>query len=107
MACSADCSMLAGIQPGWQGRALTTDSTTLLPRGRPWRRNPNSKLSAAAVEAAAAQGHAPAPADLPQNEFIYYVWVCEIMSQQVNEEDELPRRSAQAVPALRMLSGNG
>lgn len=50
---------------------------------RPWRRNPHSKLSAAAVEAAAAEGQTPAPADLPGNEFIYYVWVCEIMSQQV------------------------
>ncbi len=38
------------------------------------------------MEAAAAQGHAPAPAELPQNEFIYYVWVCEIMSQQVSKQ---------------------
>lgn len=49
----------------------------------PWRRNPHSKLPTAMVAAAAADGTHPAPPDLPQNEFIYYVWVCEIMSQQV------------------------
>ena len=27
--------------------------------------------------------HTDAPADLPTNQFIYYVWVCEIMCQQV------------------------
>lgn len=48
----------------------------------PWRRNPHSKLSADAVAAAAAEGSHPAPADLPLDTFIYYVWVCEIMSQQ-------------------------
>ena len=40
----------------------------------PWRRNPRSRLPAEAVAAAAAKGFHPAPADLPQNEFIYYVW---------------------------------
>lgn len=49
----------------------------------PWRRNPHSKLAAATVAAAAAEGSLPAPADLPQNDFVYYVYVCEIMSQQV------------------------
>ena len=49
----------------------------------PWRRNPHSRLGAEALAAAAAEGQAPAPADLPTNQFIYYVWVCEIMCQQV------------------------
>jgi A/G-specific adenine glycosylase len=48
----------------------------------PWRHNPHSKLSPEAVASAAAQGHRPAPADLDTNRFTYYVWVCEVMSQQ-------------------------
>lgn len=48
----------------------------------PWRRNPHSKLAAEAVAAAAAEGRVAAPADLPLNQFIYWVWVCEVMSQQ-------------------------
>ncbi|KAI7841034.1 hypothetical protein COHA_005262 [Chlorella ohadii] len=73
----------------------------------PWRRNPNSKLSAATVEAAAAQGHAPAPAELPQNEFIYYVWVCEIMSQQtqVSRAAEYFRRWVARWPTVQALAG--
>jgi hypothetical protein len=54
-------------------------------RTLPWRRNTHSQLTAAVVAAAAADGSFPAPAELPQNEFIYYVWVCEIMSQQVRK----------------------
>lgn len=67
---------------------------------RPWRRNPHSKLSTAAVEAAAAEGSAPAPADLPQNEFIYYVWVCEIMSQQVCTRLQARQEEARSVAVL-------
>jgi A/G-specific adenine glycosylase len=48
----------------------------------PWRRNARSRLPAAAAAAAAARGERPAPADLPDDDFVYYVWVCEIMSQQ-------------------------
>lgn len=48
----------------------------------PWRRNPHSRLSSELVEKAAKEGQLPAPADLPMDRFIYYVWVCEIMSQQ-------------------------
>ena len=48
----------------------------------PWRRNPQSQLSEKAVAEAAAQGHHPAPEDLDDNSFTYYVWVCEVMSQQ-------------------------
>lgn len=48
----------------------------------PWRRNAYSKLSSDAIQAAAASGALPAPADLPPNDFVYYVWVCEVMSQQ-------------------------
>jgi len=48
----------------------------------PWRRNPKSKLSHRLVKSYEDQGLRPAPLDLPENEFIYYVWVCEIMSQQ-------------------------
>lgn len=54
-------------------------------RTLPWRRNAHSQLTAAVVAAAAADGSFPAPAELPRNEFIYYVWVCEIMSQQVRK----------------------
>ncbi len=42
----------------------------------PWRRNPHSKLQQSSTQ------YQPAPLDLAQNDFIYYVWVCEIMSQQ-------------------------
>ena len=55
----------------------------------PWRRNPHSTLGAEQLAAAAAAGQAPAPLDLPHNEFIYFVWVCEIMSQQVGANQEL------------------
>ncbi|KAL4539395.1 hypothetical protein Ndes2437B_g02226 [Nannochloris sp. 'desiccata'] len=48
----------------------------------PWRRNPHSRLSAELIEKAAKDGQLPAPVDLPIDRFIYYVWVCEIMSQQ-------------------------
>jgi A/G-specific adenine glycosylase len=48
----------------------------------PWRRNPHSRLSESAIAKAAAEGSKPAPQDLGTNDFIYYVWVCEIMSQQ-------------------------
>ena len=49
----------------------------------PWRRNPHSKLSPSVVdEYRIKQGIVPAPLDLDQDTFIYYVWVCEIMSQQ-------------------------
>jgi A/G-specific adenine glycosylase len=49
----------------------------------PWRRNPHSKLSSTIVdEYRIKQGIVPAPLDLDQDTFIYYVWVCEIMSQQ-------------------------
>ena len=48
----------------------------------PWRRNPKSKLSEIQVKSYEEQGLRPAPLDLPDNDFIYYVWVCEIMSQQ-------------------------
>ena len=48
----------------------------------PWRRNVHSRLSPETVEKAAKEGQLPAPADLPIDQFIYYVWVCEIMSQQ-------------------------
>lgn len=34
------------------------------------------------MSAAAAKGHHPAPDDLDDNTFVYYVWVCEVMSQQ-------------------------
>ncbi|GAB4814983.1 hypothetical protein N2152v2_002029 [Parachlorella kessleri] len=44
----------------------------------PWRRNPHSKLGSAAVAAAAAKGRSGAPEDMPQNQFIYWVWVCEV-----------------------------
>jgi len=45
----------------------------------PWRRNAHSKLSPAA---AASQQYQAPPNDLEDDVFIYYVWVCEIMSQQ-------------------------
>ncbi len=45
----------------------------------PWRRNVHSKLS---PEAVAAQPYQAPPGDLSGDVFIYYVWVCEIMSQQ-------------------------
>ena len=48
----------------------------------PWRRNPHSRLPQNIIDKAAAEGQLPAPADLPVDQFIYYVWVCEIMSQQ-------------------------
>ncbi|KAL4424064.1 hypothetical protein ABPG75_001365 [Micractinium tetrahymenae] len=72
----------------------------------PWRRNPHSKLPAAAVAAAAAEGSHPAPADLPQNEFIYYVWVCEIMSQQtqVSRAAEYFRRWVAKWPTVQALA---
>lgn len=49
----------------------------------PWRRNAFSKRSAEQVEKEEAErGVVAAPLDLGQDDFIYYVWVCEIMSQQ-------------------------
>lgn len=48
----------------------------------PWRRNPHSRLPDDKVAEAAAAGHHPAPTELTDDQFIYYVWVCEIMSQQ-------------------------
>lgn len=48
----------------------------------PWRRNPHSQLPREAVEAARKEGREGAPLDLPTNQFIYWVWVCEVMSQQ-------------------------
>ncbi|BDA41049.1 Adenine DNA glycosylase [Coccomyxa sp. Obi] len=47
----------------------------------PWRRNPHSKLKVTDPNSKCP------PADLPLNEFMYYVWVCEVMSQQT----QLPR----------------
>lgn len=48
----------------------------------PWRRNIHSKLGEDTVEGYRKQGLVSAPLDLPDDDFIYYVWVCEIMSQQ-------------------------
>jgi A/G-specific adenine glycosylase len=48
----------------------------------PWRRNSHSRLSPETVTKAAQEGSLPAPLDLSIDRFIYYVWVCEIMSQQ-------------------------
>jgi hypothetical protein len=48
----------------------------------PWRRNPHSKLDPAVAAAAAAEGRTGAALDMPLNQFIYSVWVCEVMSQQ-------------------------
>jgi A/G-specific adenine glycosylase len=45
----------------------------------PWRRNAHSKLSPAVV---ASQPYQAPGNDLEDDVFIYYVWVCEIMSQQ-------------------------
>ena len=45
----------------------------------PWRRNAHSRRSPAAV---AAEPYQAPPGDLSDDVFIYYVWVCEIMSQQ-------------------------
>ena len=45
----------------------------------PWRRNVHSRLSPATV---ASQPYQAPPSDLSDDAFIYYVWVCEIMSQQ-------------------------
>lgn len=72
----------------------------------PWRRNPRSRLPAAAVAAAAAEGSHPAPADLPQNDFIYFVWVCEIMSQQtqVSRAAEYFRRWVAKWPTVQALA---
>ncbi|KAL4419664.1 hypothetical protein ABPG77_000561 [Micractinium sp. CCAP 211/92] len=72
----------------------------------PWRRNPHSKLPTAMVAAAAADGTHPAPPDLPQNEFIYYVWVCEIMSQQtqVSRAAEYFRRWVAKWPTVQALA---
>lgn len=48
----------------------------------PWRRNVYSQLGKDKVEEYRKQGLVGAPLDLPDDDFIYYVWVCEIMSQQ-------------------------
>lgn len=48
----------------------------------PWRRNAHSKLEDDTIEEYRKQGLVAAPLDLPDDDFIYYVWVCEIMSQQ-------------------------
>lgn len=45
----------------------------------PWRRNLYSKLS---PETVASQQYQAPPSDLEDDVFIYYVWICEIMSQQ-------------------------
>ena len=42
----------------------------------PWRRNSSSQRAADGTESDGA------PADLPQQQFIYFVWVSEVMSQQ-------------------------
>jgi A/G-specific adenine glycosylase len=72
----------------------------------PWRRNAHSRLPADAVAAAAAAGQLPAPADLPQERFIYYVWVCEIMSQQtqVSRAAEYFRRWVARWPDVAALA---
>ncbi|EFN57259.1 hypothetical protein CHLNCDRAFT_143807 [Chlorella variabilis] len=80
----------------------------------PWRRNPHSKLSAEAVAAAAAAGQEGAPLDLPRNEFVYYVWICEVMSQQasragsstqVSRAAEYFRRWVARWPTVQALAG--
>ena len=55
----------------------------------PWRRNPHSRLGATALAEAAARGEAPAPDDLPNDQFAYHVWVCEVMSQQTQASARL------------------
>ncbi len=37
----------------------------------PWRRNPHSQLPAAMLQGGA-------PLDVPMQQFIYWVWVCEV-----------------------------
>jgi A/G-specific adenine glycosylase len=72
----------------------------------PWRRNPHSRLSPETVEKAAKEGSLPAPADLPIDQFIYYVWVCEIMSQQtqVSRAAEYHRRWIEKWPDVNSLA---
>ncbi|KAK9809860.1 hypothetical protein WJX72_000467 [[Myrmecia] bisecta] len=53
----------------------------------PWRRNKHSKREASARDG---EGNPGAPLDLPDQQFIYYVWVCEVMSQQT----QVPRAAA-------------
>jgi A/G-specific adenine glycosylase len=64
----------------------------------PWRRNASSKRP---VDGTEGDG---APLSLPQQQFIYYVWVSEVMSQQtqVPRAAEYFRRWMQ-VPASRAL----
>lgn len=73
----------------------------------PWRRNPHSQLSAERLAAAAAEGQEGAPLDLPRNEFVYFVWICEVMSQQtqVSRAAEYFRRWVSKWPTVQELAG--
>eukprot|EP00887_Chlorella_sp_A99_P004912 scaffold4.g4912.t1 len=73
----------------------------------PWRRNPRSRLGPEALAAAAAAGLAPAPADLPLNDFIYYEWVSEVMCQQtqVSRAAEYFARWVARWPTVAALAG--
>ncbi|GLC33575.1 hypothetical protein PLESTM_000086500 [Pleodorina starrii] len=67
----------------------------------PWRRTPHSKkASSAAADASVGAGTAaggggeeavgPAPAELPQQQFAYWVWVSEVMLQQTQVATVIP-----------------
>lgn len=74
----------------------------------PWRRNALSKRPVADVEKEQrARGVVAAPLDLGQDDFIYYVWVCEIMSQQtqISRVCEYFSKWIRKWPTVRDLAG--
>lgn len=74
----------------------------------PWRRNIHSKRQPEDVEKEqTARGVVAAPLDLEQDDFIYYVWVCEIMSQQtqISRVCEYFRKWIRKWPTVRDLAG--
>ena len=74
----------------------------------PWRRNAFSKRAVEDVEKEqVARGVVAAPLDLGQDDFIYYVWVCEIMSQQtqISRVCEYFSKWIKKWPTVRDLAG--
>ena len=95
--------------PATQIRGCLLDWYDASHRVLPWRRNPHSRLGPEPLAAAAAVGLKPAPTDLPDNEFIYYEWVSEVMCQQtqISRAAEYFTRWVARWPTVQALAGAG
>ncbi|PNW86324.1 hypothetical protein CHLRE_02g082000v5 [Chlamydomonas reinhardtii] len=56
----------------------------------PWRRTPHTQRGAAADGEGGEDGVGPAPAELPPQQFAYWVWVSEVMLQQTQVATVIP-----------------